>query len=266
MESRDSNDSQSEMISNFDSGSESDEYKDTQILRADSDELFEDSSDGDASAVLESKLSSEIFKAVGGSNTDWVKRHLLQQTKVGSQNSSSSTTTTSGTGGDAEKSSEASQRDSNRISSVGSSQTTQDPLEDTVMFQGFKKRKSSKLVRRESGFANQFRSVLSQEESDRNIKSHFLQHTGHTSSVAARRAFVSDCHATPNKSLVKLSCQFEGEATPFRLLLNPSHFKTGDFSRVTSSKTIEIYKPWNEYTLKSGTRLLFNPSRVKYIS
>jgi len=263
MESRDSNDSQSEMISNFDSGSESDEYKDTQILRADSDELFEDSSDGDASAVLESKLSSEIFRAVGGSNTDWVKRHLLQQTKDGSQNSS---TTTTGTGGDAEKSSEASQRDSNRISSVGSSQTTQDPLEDTVMFQGFKKRKSNKLVRRESGFAKQFRSVLSQEESDRNIKCHFLQHTGHKSSAAARRAFVSDCQATPNKSLVKLSCQFEGEATSFRLLLNPSHFKTGDFSRVTSSKTIEIYKPWNEYTLKSGTRLLFNPSKVKYIS
>lgn len=262
MESRDSNDSQSEMISNFDSGSESDEYKDTQILRADSDELFEDSSDGDASAVLESKLSSEIFRAVGGSNTDWVKRHLLQQTKDGSQNSS----TTTGTGGDAEKSSEASQRDSNRISSVGSSQTTQDPLEDTVMFQGFKKRKSNKLVRRESGFAKQFRSVLSQEESDRNIKCHFLQHTDHKSSAAARRAFVSDCQATPNKSLVKLSCQFEGEATSFRLLLNPSHFKTGDFSRVTSSKTIEIYKPWNVYTLKSGTRLLFNPSRVKYIS
>ena len=37
MESRDSNDSQSEMISNFDSGSESDEYKDTQILRAGED-------------------------------------------------------------------------------------------------------------------------------------------------------------------------------------------------------------------------------------
>lgn len=263
MESRDSNDSQSEVISNFDSGSESDEYKDTQILRADSDELFEDSSDGDGSAVLESKPSSEIFKGVGGSNTDWVKRHLLQQTKDGSQNSSSTTTTTTT---DAEKSSEASQRDSNRISSVGSSQTTQDPLEDTVMFQGFKKRKSHKLVRRESGFAKQFRSVLSQEESDRNIKSHFLQHTGHKSSVAACRAFVFDCQATPNKSLVKLSCQFEGEATSFRLLLNPSHFKTGDFSRVTSSKTIEIYKPWNEYTLKSGTRLLFNPSRVKYIS
>ena len=37
MESRDSNDSQSEVISNFDSGSESDEYKDTQILRAGED-------------------------------------------------------------------------------------------------------------------------------------------------------------------------------------------------------------------------------------
>ena len=76
-----------------------------------------------------------------------------------------------------------------------------------------------------------------------------------------------------NGSLVKLSCALNPENSAassskygkFDLLLNPCHFKVGDLSKVKTSKTIEIARPWNEYRTKNGTRLLFNPSKVKYL-
>ena len=61
---------------------------------------------------------------------------------------------------------------SNQISSVGSSQTTHDPLEDTVIFNGFTKKKrkgqnDNNTKRGGLGLNKLWRTALAQEESDR---------------------------------------------------------------------------------------------------
>jgi len=221
----------------------------------------------DSSPYLGRQLATTSISSPSGrrpapSNADWVQQHFLLSKDSSGGGSS---------GGDGN-----SRHASNQISSVGSSQTTQDPLEDTVMFNGFTKKKrkgqnDNSTKRGGLGLNKLWRTALAQEESDRNLRQHFMCDTKQTSSV---RVIVKSRSVMLNKSLVKLTCettqlsplsQSQAKKQRFQMLFNPEHFKMGDFDTVMKSTTLDVFKPWNEYKLKDDELLIFNPSKVKSV-
>jgi len=225
------------------------------------DQQCKDSSPYFGRQLATTSISSPSAKGPAPSNADWVQQHFLLS-------KDSSGGGSSGGGGN-------SRHASNQISSVGSSQTTHDPLEDTVIFNGFTKKKrkgqnDNSTKRGGLGLNKLWRTALAQEESDRNLRQHFMVDTKQTSSV---RVIVKSRSVMLNKSLVKLTCettevspllsQAQDKNQRFQMLFNPEHFKMGDFDTVMKSTTLDVFKPWNEYKLKNDKLLIFNPSKVK---
>jgi len=225
------------------------------------DQQCKDSSPYFGRQLATTSISSPSARGPAPSNADWVQQHFLLS-------KDSSGGGSSGGGGN-------SRHASNQISSVGSSQTTHDPLEDTVIFNGFTKKKrkgqnDNNTKRGGLGLNKLWRTALAQEESDRNLRQHFMCDTKQTSSV---RVIVKSRSVMLNKSLVKLTCettqlspllsQTQAKNQRFQMLFNPEHFKMGDFDTVMKSTTLDVFKPWNEYKLKEDELLIFNPSKVK---
>jgi len=177
-------------------------------------------------------------------------------------------------------------RDSNRISSIGSSQalncsapgaaaaTANATVADaSILFTGHpalsssakkKKRKRDEDGKKPVFLADVWRKVQGQEASDRNLRQHFMQDMLNSKKLSVKAKILG--HEFTSDGLMRFRLQEPVPMAPkFELILNQTCTK-GDLKSSRVGTALEIHKPWNEYLLKDGTKLIFNPSKVKYTS
>ena len=154
-----------------------------------------------------------------------------------------------------------SSHDSNKISSVGSSQALPDDKDDTILYTSHAYCSRRKRKRTSGGLADAWRKIHSQELSDRNLRQHFVQ----DSSQKVLTAKVLN-YEIGRDGLARFRCQEEqtNGQTEFELLVNLNDSK-GELKPSDVKSYLEIHKPWNEYLLKNGLKLIFNPNKIKHI-